>query len=154
MNDNRLTQEIIAPVVKTVIVNLPLGAAFRLFTAEINRWWPLESHSVFGDDAAACSMDCKTGGRIIETHKDGRETEWGAVLAWEPPSRLVFSMYPGRSADTATEVEVTFEAYPMGGTRVTLTHRGWENYGGWELRENYNTGWDTVLRKYTQAASQ
>lgn len=138
---------------KTVIVNLPLGAAFRLFTAEINRWWPLELHSVFGDDAVSCSMDCKIGGRIIEQHKDGRETEWGTILTWEPPNRLVFSMYPGRSADTATEVEVAFETYPMGGTRVTLTHRGWENYGGWKLRENYNTGWDTVLGKYTQAAT-
>ena len=40
------------------------------------------------------------------------------------------------------------------GTRVTLTHRGWEQLGdrSEKMRAGYDSGWDFVLSHYVQAA--
>jgi uncharacterized protein YndB with AHSA1/START domain len=148
------TQELIAPVVKTVKINLPVNAAFRLFTEDVNRWWPLATHSVFGDEAVSCTLEGRVGGRFYEMHRDGRQSEWGQVLVWEPPHRVVFTMHPGRTRDTAQEVEVTFQGEARG-TRVTLTHRGWENLGEQAkvMRGRYDHGWEGVLEKYTEMGS-
>jgi uncharacterized protein YndB with AHSA1/START domain len=155
MSDAQATQTEVAPVVKTVVVPLAMDAAFRLFTADAARWWPLPSHSVFGDDAAACHLEGRVGGRFYEVHRDGQqESEWGRVLEWEPPERVRFSFYPGRTPITAQEVEVFFQP-AAAGTRVTLTHRGWDKLGdrGEKMRGNYDSGWDSVLSYFIQAAA-
>jgi DNA-binding transcriptional ArsR family regulator/uncharacterized protein YndB with AHSA1/START domain len=154
MHNDPLVQDTLAPVTKSFVVQLPSAAAFRLFTAEIGRWWPLRSHSVFREAAATCAIDEHAGGRIYEVHTDGRQSEWGRVLAWEPPRRLVCSWYPGRGPETAQELEITFED-EAGSTRVTLTHTGWERLE--ELaattRSHYESGWDMVLTHYTDLAA-
>ncbi len=142
----------IAPVVRQAQTRLAPPEAFRLFTERVNEWWPLPSHSVWGDEAAACRMEGMMGGRFYELHRDGRECEWGRVLAWEPPRRLVFSFYPGRTPEEATQVEVIFE--PDGaGTRLTLTHSGWENRReeAQKFRDGYYEGWGFVLGKFEAA---
>jgi uncharacterized protein YndB with AHSA1/START domain len=154
MNDVQTTG-LLAPIVKSVFVALPPQAAFHLFTEGASRWWPLASHSVAGDDAIACVLEGRVGGRFYEVNRSGGQAEWGRVLAWEPPGCLVMNFYPGRSAADATEVEVTFQAEGSG-TRLTLVHRRWEqcgpatqaSYGG------YGKGWDVVLGKYTDHARQ
>jgi uncharacterized protein YndB with AHSA1/START domain len=153
VNEIEPKQVHIPPVEKTFQVRLPVERAFRLFTQEIHTWWPLESHSVGGDQAHTCVFESEAGGRIYEIQRDGTESEWGRVLAWEPPHRVTFTWHPGRQASTAQEVEVTFEETP-GGTSVRLTHRGWETLGekAQETRRGYDTGWDKVLGRYMQEA--
>jgi len=154
MNQMQSTQELLAPVVKTVKINLPVDAAFRLFTKDVNRWWPLATHSVFGNEAVSCTLEGRAGGRFYEVHRDGRQSEWGQVRVWEPPHRVIFTMHPGRSPDTAQEVEVNFQE-EADGTRVTLTHRGWENLGeqAQVMRGRYDQGWETVLGQYADYAT-
>jgi uncharacterized protein YndB with AHSA1/START domain len=125
-----------------------------LFTSEIGRWWPLSSHSVFGDAAMACTVDEQVGGRIYEVNADGRQAEWGRILTWEPPYLFVCSWYPGRDPDSAQELKVIFESEAEG-TRVTLIHSGWEQLGeqGAATRTNYERGWDSVLGMYTDLAA-
>jgi uncharacterized protein YndB with AHSA1/START domain len=143
------------PIVKSLSVSLPVEAAFRLFTQDIDRWWPLKSHSVGGEDAATCIVEGWAGGRFYEVQKDGSQSEWGRLLAWEPPHRLVSTFYPGRTPEYATEVEVTFQP-EGGGTRVTLTHRGWERCAeltgesAFTRRNGYASGWDVVLGEYVK----
>jgi len=152
MNDVQIAG-VLTPIVKSLFVAMPPEAAFDLFTNGAGRWWPLPSHSVAGDDAVDCVLEGRVGGRFYEVDRSGGQAEWGRVLAWEPPGRLVMSWYPGRTAADATEVEVTFQAEGSG-TRLTLNHRGWEqgapaiqaNYGG------YAEGWDFVLGKYVDHA--
>lgn len=144
----------LAPIVKTVTVRLSAAEAFRLFTEGYARWWPLASHSVGEEHARTCVLESGVGGRIYEIIDDGRQVEWGRVLAWEPPRRLVFSWYPGRAPDTAQQVEVTFDEQ-AGGTLVRLTHSGWETLGdkARSYYDNYVTGWDFVLGKFTSLAN-
>jgi uncharacterized protein YndB with AHSA1/START domain len=153
MHNSSAVQDTILPVTKSFVVKLPIAAAFRLFTSEIGRWWPLSTHSVFGEAAKTCAVDEQVGGRIYEVHADGRQAEWGQILSWEPPYLFACSWYPGRTPDSAQELKVTFQT-EADGTRVTLVHVGWERLGerAAASRMGYEEGWDTVLKGYTELA--
>ena len=114
-----------APVVRAAHVRRLPEDAFDVFTGQIAAWWPLPTHSVFGEEAAGLAFD---EGRLVERTVDGRESVWGEVLLWEPPSRLVVTWHPGRSPEDASEVEVRFIP-DADGTRVEIEHRGWEAFG-------------------------
>jgi uncharacterized protein YndB with AHSA1/START domain len=95
----------------------------------------------------------RAGGRIFERAPGGEEHEWGAVIIWEPPRRLVYSWHLRQDRADATEVEITFAAEGEG-TAVTIVHRGWERLGarGPELRERNTKGWAGLLPHYVAAA--
>lgn len=138
------------PVLKTVTVSRPVEEAFRVFTAELGTWWPLRQYSVDPDRAEDAVLEPGVGGRLYERGPDGR-AEWGEVLAWDPPARVVFSWHPGRGPEEATEVEVRFTA-SEGGTLVELEHRGWEILGerAAGVRSSYEQGWRGVLDLYAK----
>lgn len=138
----------------TVEVPLEREAAFRLFVDRLAEWWPLASHSVFGQDARSVVIEERVGGRIIETGADGRTAEWGVVTAWKDPERIAFTWYPGQEASHATLVEITFDARPEGGTVVDLRHTGWEARGddAERLVQSYGPGWEFVLGQYRELA--
>jgi uncharacterized protein YndB with AHSA1/START domain len=93
------------------------------------------------------------GDQLVETNADGTKELWGTVLRSEPPHRIVFSWHPGRSADEATHVEVTFTPDTAGGTVVELVHSGWERWEDGETRAaRYREGWDPVLREFADRA--
>jgi len=121
-----------APVRRSVRVKAAPARAFEVFTAGIGRWWPA-SHSINkGPKQQAVIIEPRTGGRWYERGDDGSECEWGRVLAWEPPSRVLLAwQIDGQwkyDPNFETEVEVKF--IPDGtGTRVELEHRNLERYG-------------------------
>ena len=143
-----MTTTTIAPIVKDVTVPATPEAAFHRFTTEIGTWWPM-SHSVGKENASGLTMEAGVGGRLYETGIDGTETEWGRVTVWEPNRRVAFPWHPGHESDMARLVEVGFED-TGDGTRVTLTHSGWEVLGerGQSVRDEYDGGWEQVLADY------
>lgn len=149
----QVKHEQIEPVRKKLEVKLPAEDAFRLFTEGINKWWPLVTHSVWGEGAESCYFEGWVGGRIVEVSKHGEESEWGKVLVWEPYTRVSFQWYPDRTPETAQEVTVMFTE-TASGSRLELIHTGWETLGAQALekRNGYVTGWDFVLGKYLDAA--
>ena len=92
---------------------------------------------------------------------DGSECEWGRVLVWEPPSRLVLAWQISGDwaydADLLTEVEVSFVSEGPDQTRVALEHRGLEAYGERmeEVRKSIDSsgGWPGILELFGQAAA-
>lgn len=142
-----------APVVKEVVVSVPVERAWEVFTAGIDEWWPVDRFSVGMERTRAVEFEGRTGGRIFERWDDGTEKPWGEVLAWEPPRRVVFTWHPNEERPAATEVEVTFTAQD-GATRVRLEHRGWERLGAEaaESRASYDAGWVAVLGRYAAGA--
>ncbi len=145
----------IEPVRISVRVSRAPDVAFRAFTEEMARWWPLNTHSIAADTfegkvtADMVVFEGRPGGRIYERMSDGREADWGRVLSWDPPHRVVFSWKPNLRPEPFTEVEVRF--FPDGlGTRVELEHRGWEKLGerGPVQREGHQSGWVPVLDRF------
>lgn len=115
----------------SVEIAVPPARAFELFTREIDLWWrrgPRFRH--LGGERALVAIEPRAGGRVFETLGGGDAAapvqEIGRVLAWQPPHRLLFEWRNATFAPAdRTEVEVRFEATAGGGTRLTLTHRGW-----------------------------
>ena len=142
----------IAPVVRGIDVDVPAARAFEIFTEDIGTWWPLEIHGVFDDRAKTCVMEPSVGGRIYEVAVDGEDAEWGTVTAFDPPNRVVWSWQPNPNRPAATEVEIVFIPQDEG-TRVELTHRGWELFGdeGPEARASYDEGWPVTLERFAAA---
>ncbi len=141
--------EPIPPLRKSIIVPWTVDRAFRRFTDEIASWWPLKTHSVGGVRAVRCAVETRVGGQVYEELNDGTRHVWGTVTACEPPGRIVFTWHPGAAIETAQEVEVRFVA-DAGGTRLELTHTGWERLGksGRRARRAYPLGWTYVLNLY------
>ena len=140
----------IEPVRAAIEVRRGIEEAFRVFTDEIAAWWPVAGHSVEPDQVAAVVLEGRLGGRLYEHWHDGGEADWGRVVTWEPPQRLVLSWQPNPERPAATEVEVRFVAVEPDHTRVELEHRGWERLGdlGPEARASYDGGWPGVLDSY------
>jgi len=118
-------------------------AAFEYFTRDIGRWWPLARYS--------CGMENSTGvffedGKLIETDRSGKRHVWGSVTARKPGRRVALTWHPGLPAETAMNVEVTFDA-AGDSTRVKLVHTGFERLGdqGASTRAQYAGGWPAVI---------
>jgi uncharacterized protein YndB with AHSA1/START domain len=138
----------VPPVVKTVVVRRRPEDAFSLFTQKLDAWWPLQKFSA-APNASSCTFEARIGGRVFERAADGVETDWGRVEAWEPPRRLVFSWTVGTaSADEAQRIEVIFTPVAEG-TRVQLTHSGWEKLGARAeaMRNAFDNGWALILEQ-------
>ena len=141
-----------APLKKSLYVDAPVERAFEVFTDEIGTWWPLDIHSNLGDDANSVVFERGVGGRIFERSGAGEESEWGEVLVWDPPHRVVFAWQPNRERPAPTEVEVRFTS-SGDGTMFELEHRAWERLGdqAGEARTAYDQGWDPALEAFARA---
>ena len=120
-----------APVRKSISVKAPPERAFEVFTAQMTRWWHPDHH-IGKSPLKAAVVEPRVGGRWYEVGEDGTTCDWGKVLVWEPPARVVFAwQLTGEwkyDPEFVTEVEVRF--IPEGsGTRVELEHRNIEPYG-------------------------
>jgi len=99
----------------------------------------------------------KTGDAVALVMADGSEHQWGKVLAYEPPHRLVLAWQLNRefSYDPSLEttVEVTF-AEKDGATIVHFEHRDLERMGAdaVELFESMDGGWGMLLDLFKTAA--
>lgn len=143
-----VAQFTVPPIVKSVVIRAAPARAFELFAGELARWWPLTQFHT-GPDPVGCAIEPRVGGRVFERAADGRETPWGTVTAYDPPDRLAFTWIVGLSADQAQQIDVRFTP-EGGGTRVALTHSGWEKLGdaAASLRERYSQGWGTLVERF------
>jgi len=147
----------VAPVRKNITVNAPQAHAFEVFAARFNAWWPKDHH--IGKVAMTeAVIEPRAGGRWYEKGEDGSECEWGRVLAWEPPTRLVLSWTINgkfQVDDTVdSEVEVRFVAESANKTRVELEHRIAAADAA-ALREAVDSprGWGSLLESYVKEAA-
>jgi uncharacterized protein YndB with AHSA1/START domain len=142
----------IEPIHRSITVRRAPADAFRLFTAEMGSWWPLDTHGRANEHEGVKTerlvVEEREGGRIYEVLSNGLEADWGIVTAWEPPTRVMFDWNPSPDDRPYTEVEVTFADAGDGDTRVDLFRRHWERLGedvGAAYRANYDPGWAFVF---------
>jgi uncharacterized protein YndB with AHSA1/START domain len=132
--------------------------AFTMFTDGFDRWWP-RSHKIGQAELAEAVLEGREGGRWYERDVDGSECDWGTVLVWDPPARVVLDWQLSGEwaydADIHTEVEVTFVSEGPDSTRVTLEHRGLDAYGdrAEEMRETFDgpNAWRGLLEGFAQS---
>jgi uncharacterized protein YndB with AHSA1/START domain len=144
------TQAAETSVRQSIVVEAPLERAFSVFIEQFDKIKPRE-HNLL-------AVEPRAGGSVYDRGVDGSRCRWGRVLAYEPPSRLVFSwdINPQWQVETdpdrASEVEVRFIAEAPERTRVELEHRNLDRHGeGWEgMRAGVEAagGWPLYLRRY------
>ena len=151
------------PVRRTLVVNTSVEDAFEVFTDEIDSWWP-RTHHIGRTDMKRIAIEGKANGRCYSEHIDGSEADWGRVLVWDPPGRLLLAWQVthewGSQPDLSkcSEIEVLF--HPLGGetTRVELEHRFFNRaeVGGDAMRAAVDApnGWNKVLGQYSHAFTQ
>ncbi|MBU8809043.1 SRPBCC family protein [Mycolicibacterium goodii] len=154
-----MKQEHVAPVRKSVVVNAGVDRAFALFVDRFDVIKPRE-HNLLAVPIDKTVFEPEVGGRIYDIGIDGSRCQWARVLAFEPPSRLVFSWDIGPTWQLETdpgrcsEVEVRFLAEGDGRTRVELEHRHLDRHGdGWpSVAEGVggDAGWPLYLARYAQ----
>ncbi len=139
-------QPFLEPIRKSIVVSQSPEVAFQLFTAGMADWWPTSRFSVSQDRVSDVVVEPRVGGAVYEVRDDGETFPWGAVIVWEPNRCFAMTWHPGRTSDTAQEVEVRFIA-EADGTRVELEHRNWQALGdrAGSTREQYLGGWDFVF---------
>ena len=143
----------LAPVQKTLVVRSDVERAFTVFTSRMGSWWP-RSHSTGSAPLVDVIVEPRAGGRWYERGEDGSETEWGKVLQWEPPARVVLAWQLDGTwkynPACVTEVEINFTALGAQGTRVDLEHRHLERLGdnASAVRELLNSGWGGIIELY------
>jgi uncharacterized protein YndB with AHSA1/START domain len=143
-------------------VRLPQEQAFAFFTGSMARWWPAAYH-IGAADMVDTILEPREGGRWYERGSDGSECDWGRVLTWQPPDRLVVTWQingnwqydddPGH----ASEIEVRFSADGPEQTLVELEHRHLDRLvGGRSIHDAIvagGGGWSTMLEMFAAAAA-
>jgi uncharacterized protein YndB with AHSA1/START domain len=142
---------------RQILVNAPIGEAFKVFTERFGDFKPRE-HNLLQAAIAETVFEPRVGGNIYDRAVDGTECRWARILAFEPPDRVVFSwdITPRwqleTNPDLTSEVEVRFFSETPGRTRVELEHRKLDRHGpGWEsVRDGVGNeaGWPLYLQRY------
>lgn len=138
------------PIVLQVELGIAPQAAFDAFVSGFGDWWPVRTHSLSRAADTRCAFEPRAGGHIEETAPDGTLHRWGSVERLVPGRSVRFTWHPGREAESAQWVEVTFAAGRKGkGCVATLVHGGWEQLGEIApiLRREYVAGWQAVFGK-------
>jgi uncharacterized protein YndB with AHSA1/START domain len=126
-------------VTKSIVVDVRPTRAFAFFLDQ-ERWWPIATHHMAEPPGETAVLEPFVGGRWYERARDGSETDWGAVLAFEPPHRILLSWRMSADwtyepdPDHASEIEVTFLPEGRESTRVVYEHRHLERYGNYGER--------------------
>jgi uncharacterized protein YndB with AHSA1/START domain len=144
-----------------VTIDVPREHAFNVF---VEHRFANPDHHLLDADMERAAIEPRAGGRWYERAVDGRECDWGRVLAYEPPERIVLSWQitpeftPEPDPEKASEVEVRFIAESEERTRVELVHSRLERHGeAWEVMRaavDSPDGWPGELQRYAARALQ
>jgi uncharacterized protein YndB with AHSA1/START domain len=147
---------------KVMNVQAQPAVAWRVFTEQMGAWWPLAVYKIGKANAVDAVIEPHVGGRWYERGDDGSTCEWGSVLSWEPPTRLVLSWDIDANwqydPNLKTEIEVRFIAEGKDATRVELEHRKLDRYGTRrdEMRRIFETegDWGRLLAMFAARAAE
>jgi activator of Hsp90 ATPase-like protein len=146
---------------KVLRVQAPQAVAWRVFTEQMGRWWPLESYKIGKARAIDAVVEPRVGGRWYELGEDGSSCDWGRVMVWEPHTRLVLSWDVTADwqydPELKTEIELRFVADGKDATRVELEHRRLDRYGARrdEMRRIFDVegDWGRLLEGFARVAA-
>jgi uncharacterized protein YndB with AHSA1/START domain len=158
-----MTQQTVPSILKTITVRASQERAFTVYAEGMGTWWPKEHH-IGAADLADVVVEPKEGGRMYERGVDGSECDWGQVLVYDPPQRIVYTWnlqgdwtYDADIAH-ASEIELRFIAEGPDTTRVELEHRLFERHGDGAkaVHDGVDSpdGWSYTLRCYADVVNK
>lgn len=152
----------IPPITGAVTLAVPVERAFEVFAGSVDSWWPHQYH-IGAAEVAEIVLEPAVGGRWYERGVDGTECDWGRVLVWEPPTRLVFTWQINGSWQFdpdpahASEIEARFTANGPGESVVEVEHRHFDRLVGGQAIHgaiNGGGGWAQLLDGFAKTVSE
>ncbi|MEO3779338.1 SRPBCC family protein [Micromonospora sp. B11E3] len=145
----------------TLLVSASAEHAFAVFAGALTDWWVAE-YTWSGPAALAeLGIEPRAGGMLYEIGPYGFRSDWGRVLTWDPPRRLVFTWQigpdrvPVPDPAQASEVEVLFLP-DADQVRVEVEHRHFDRHG--EAAEGYRqaltAGWHELLSRFVVSVAR
>ena len=149
-----------APIRKSLRVKASRQKAFDTFVGQMGSWW-LKTHSLVESGQKDVVIEPRAGGRWYEIGNDGSEKQWGRVLAWDAPARVLLAWQLNAEwtydPDFETTVEVRFTA-DGDHVIVDFEHRDLDRFGdkAEAVRGDYESGmeggWAQLLVNYQALA--
>ena len=130
----------------------PRERVFRAFTAptQLVRWWGPKGFTV-----PACTLDVRAGGawRTVMRSPEGTDhIVSGVYREITPPERVVFTWAWEHDGVRGHETVVIIELFETpGGTRLELTHEGFESENA---RDRHGEGWSGCFDCLEQALAE
>jgi uncharacterized protein YndB with AHSA1/START domain len=127
---------------KELTINASQRRAFQAFTEQMDLWWP------------------RMHGQWCEVGTDGTPCDWGKVLFWNPPHKLVLAWQITAEfqydPNFLTEIEVNFIEKGPKLTNFRLEHRNIEKFGPkaqetWSMFES-ESGWTGMIKSFVARA--
>ncbi len=145
-----------------ITVNVPVEAAYHVFTEGIDTWWPRGHHLGQGTLDKEV-IEPRVGGRCYGRETDGTECPWGTVVVWDPPHHFALSWQISLEweyepdLDRSSRVDVTFTADGPDRTNVVLVHSEFDRQGeAWvSMRDSVRDeegGWPYLVQLFAKAA--
>jgi uncharacterized protein YndB with AHSA1/START domain len=144
-----------------ITINAPVERAFAVFTDGFHTWWPQSFH-IGATQMERAVIEPRVGGRWYERGVDGSECEWGSVLAWDPPTRLVLTWQINGAWEYdpdprhASEIEVQFRADGSDRTVMAFEHRHLDRLAHADALASAvggEQGWHRVLAAFSAATA-
>ena len=145
------------------LVSVTPESAFHMFTEDFARWYPSE-YSWSQEVLESIGIEPGEGGHCYETGPFGFRLDWGRVLVWDPPHRLVFTWQIGADRQPvpdpamAGEVDIRFLPEGQAQARVQFEHRGFDRYHGdsaiYQSMMASDQGWPYILGRFREACGQ
>lgn len=149
------------PICHEVAVPMSRKDTFYRFTGDFGAWWPRE-YTWSKEALVNIGMELREKGRCTERGPNGFQSDWGRVLVWRPPERVVLAWQIGPSREPqpnplrASTVDIRFCSEGPDHTRVVLEHRDLDRHGGntSAYREALTSerGWPFILRRFAEFA--
>jgi uncharacterized protein YndB with AHSA1/START domain len=153
----------IASIRQSLLVPTDAATAFSVFTRRFETWWPREytwSQAALETIGITPHVD----GMCFEIGPHGFRCDWGRVLTWNAPHRLVFAWQIGPHREPvpdparASTVSVSFDERTPGTTEVTLIHDGFDRHGAdapmYRDALASQEGWPFILGRFAAALAE
>jgi Activator of Hsp90 ATPase homolog 1-like protein len=150
-----MTVKSLESIRKQIIVEVPCKQAFEVFTGQMGAWWNSAYH-IGGEPFAEIVIEPHEGGAWYEVDESGTRCDWGRVLVWDPPRRVLLNWQISarwmHDPDQVTELDLRFTPLSDSTTLVELEHRKLENLGeaaaGIRVQLDDPSGWQGLLDRF------
>ncbi len=142
---------------KELTVEASQETAFKVFTQQMDLWWP-RTHHVGDCPMRNVVLEPRKGGRWYSNHENDSEFTLGYVQTYDPFDLfvLIWQINGNQQYDPelVTEVEVQFIAEGPKTTRVKLEHKNLHRLDDSKAIESMDEGWEYVMAVYKTYTEQ
>jgi hypothetical protein len=139
-----------------ISINAKMTRVWKALSAETGRWWP--EHFYSHPDARNFIIENHVSGRVYEDWGNGAGAEWGRVIVYQPPDKLVWAgnVFGSGGNDWGRYFLTITLKRDHHKTLLTLNDAGYGMFSK-NMGNNLETGWRELFgkhfKKYAESAT-